>query len=314
MQSFRVKLLSLAAIGLCMNAGFAMADFWPRQKIALSNNYAGNSWRQAMLKSWEKVTGQAVKDGVVAEASAPPHRKIEVTEQAAQIQNLILQGYQAIVINAASPDALNGAVKQACDAGIIVVSFDGIVTEKPCAWRVAARRSRTRARGARGRDPPCRPVRSRTSNRPRPGRRRRPASGGRSPRARCRSRRAAWPPEPALLLELLGVQPGSRTRSRAPSSCPGRCGPACCTPLRGDRARPGCRCSRPGCAPSPDRRSADHRPSLHSSSASPGASSCGVSRISTVEAFGRAERRSQLPRGGVGSRSGRHRAGSVRRL
>jgi len=60
----------------------------------------------------------------------------QVTEQAAQIQNLILQGYNAIVINAASPDALNGVVKQACDAGITVVSFDGIVTE-PCAWRVA---------------------------------------------------------------------------------------------------------------------------------------------------------------------------------
>jgi ribose transport system substrate-binding protein len=34
-----------------------------------------------------------------------------------------------------SPDALNGAIKQACDAGIVVVSFDGIVTE-PCAYRV----------------------------------------------------------------------------------------------------------------------------------------------------------------------------------
>ena len=59
----------------------------------------------------------------------------EVPTQAAQIQNLILQGYNAIVINAASPDALNGAIKQACDAGIVVVSFDGIVTE-PCAYRV----------------------------------------------------------------------------------------------------------------------------------------------------------------------------------
>lgn len=49
---------------------------------------------------------------------------------------MILQGYHAIVLNAASPDALNGAVKEACDAGIVVVSFDGIVTE-PCAWRIA---------------------------------------------------------------------------------------------------------------------------------------------------------------------------------
>lgn len=106
------------------------------KKIALSNNYAGNSWRQAMLTSWGKVTGQAVKDGVVASADAFTTAENQATEQAAQIQNMILQGYDAIVINAASPTALNGAIKEACDAGIIVVSFDGIVTE-PCAWRVA---------------------------------------------------------------------------------------------------------------------------------------------------------------------------------
>jgi ribose transport system substrate-binding protein len=89
-----------------------------------------------MLKSWDKVTKQAVADGVVAAADPFTTSENQVTEQAAQIQNLILQGYDAIVLNAASPDALNGVVKQACDAGITVVSFDGIVTE-PCAWRIA---------------------------------------------------------------------------------------------------------------------------------------------------------------------------------
>ena len=106
------------------------------KKIALSNNYAGNSWRQAMLTSWEKITGPAVADGTVAAADVFTTAENQATEQAAQIQNMILQGYDAIVINAASPTALNGAVKEACDAGITVVSFDGIVTE-PCAWRIA---------------------------------------------------------------------------------------------------------------------------------------------------------------------------------
>ncbi len=32
-----------------------------RKRIALSNNYAGNSWRQAMLRSWDKVTKPAVE-------------------------------------------------------------------------------------------------------------------------------------------------------------------------------------------------------------------------------------------------------------
>src|SRR3954451_11452257 len=127
--------LSLLAVTVLIGPGVAGADTKDK-KIALSNNYAGNSWRQAMLKSWDKVTKQAVADGVVAAADAYTTSENQVTEQAAQIQNLILQGYNAIVINAASPDALNGVVKQACDAGIIVVSFDGIVNE-PCAWRVA---------------------------------------------------------------------------------------------------------------------------------------------------------------------------------
>jgi ribose transport system substrate-binding protein len=128
-------LLGAAAVSLVLSAGSAVADTSDK-RIALSNNYAGNSWRQAMLKSWEKVTGEAVKAGVVAEAPAFTTAENQVTEQAAQIQNMILQGYDAIVVNAASPDALNGAVKQACDAGIVVVSFDGIVTE-PCAYRIA---------------------------------------------------------------------------------------------------------------------------------------------------------------------------------
>ena len=128
-------LVCTIALAALLAAGPSMADTKDK-KIALSNNYAGNSWRQAMLKSWDKVTKQAVADGVVAAADPFTTSENQVTEQAAQIQNLILQGYNAIVVNAASPDALNGVIKQACDAGIIVVSFDGIVTE-PCAWRVA---------------------------------------------------------------------------------------------------------------------------------------------------------------------------------
>ena len=112
-------------------AGAATTD----KRIALSNNYAGNSWRQAMLRSWDKVTKAAVADHVVGAADSFTTADKEVPTQAAQLQNLILQGYNAIVIDAASPTALNGAVKAACDAGIVVVSFDGTVNE-PCAYRV----------------------------------------------------------------------------------------------------------------------------------------------------------------------------------
>jgi ribose transport system substrate-binding protein len=127
--------LILGSLALALMSGSALADT-AGKKIALSNNYAGNSWRQAMLQSWDKVTKEAVAAGVVAAADPFTTAENQATEQAAQIQNLILQGYDAIVVNAASPTAINGAVKEACDAGIIVVSFDGIVDE-PCAWRIA---------------------------------------------------------------------------------------------------------------------------------------------------------------------------------
>ena len=127
--------LVLGSLVLALMSGSAMAET-SGKKIALSNNYAGNSWRQAMLQSWDKVTKPAVEAGIVAAADPFTTAENQATEQAAQIQNLILQGYDAIVVNAASPTAINGAVKEACDAGIIVVSFDGIVTE-PCAWRIA---------------------------------------------------------------------------------------------------------------------------------------------------------------------------------
>ncbi|MBI4921104.1 MAG: ABC transporter substrate-binding protein [Devosia nanyangense] len=128
------KSLVLSALAVILVSSTAYADT-SGMRIAFSNNYAGNSWRQAMLKSYAAVTEKAVKDGIVAAADIFTTADKEVPTQAAQIQNLILQGYNAIVINAGSPDALNGAVKQACDAGIVVVSFDGIVTE-PCAYRV----------------------------------------------------------------------------------------------------------------------------------------------------------------------------------
>jgi len=126
--------LALAALLLSAASTVSFADT-SSMKIAFSNNYAGNSWRQAMLTSYGKVSEKAVADKVVAASDIFTTADKEVPTQAAQIQNLILQGYNGIVIIAGSPDALNGAVKQACDAGIVVVSFDGIVTE-PCAYRV----------------------------------------------------------------------------------------------------------------------------------------------------------------------------------
>jgi ribose transport system substrate-binding protein len=130
----KTTIVALGALVAVLAAAPSLADT-SGKKIAFSNNYAGNSGRQAMLVSYEAVAKKAVADKVVKAADVFTTADKAVPTQAAQIQNLILQGYDAIVINASSPDALNGAIKKACDAGIVVVSFDGIVTE-PCAYRV----------------------------------------------------------------------------------------------------------------------------------------------------------------------------------
>ncbi len=77
--------LALAAMGSSIALGGAALAETKDKKIALSNNYAGNSWRQAMLRSWDKVTKQAVADGIVAAADPFTTAENQVTEQAAQI-------------------------------------------------------------------------------------------------------------------------------------------------------------------------------------------------------------------------------------
>src|SRR5260370_23387497 len=119
-----VLLVALAGVTLLSPA---RADT-KNMRIAFSNNYAGNSWRQAMLKSYDIVTKKAVADGIVAAADVFTTADKQVPTQAAQIQNLILQGNNAIVINPSSHDALNVATKQALDSGIVLASFGGILT------------------------------------------------------------------------------------------------------------------------------------------------------------------------------------------
>ncbi len=104
-------------------------------RIAFSNDYAANSWRQQMLRDWQFVVDKAKEAGLIADAQAFTTNESSAAEQAAQIQNLILEGYNAIVVDAASPTALNGAVEQATAAGIPVVSFDNVVTS-PKAYNI----------------------------------------------------------------------------------------------------------------------------------------------------------------------------------
>jgi ribose transport system substrate-binding protein len=94
-------------------------------KIGLTNpGGVGNGWREAMICS-AKV--QAAKAGNV-ESVTVQHRDTDAAGQSADIRTLIAAGVDAIIINPAGPDALNAAIKEATDAGIVVVSIDAPVT------------------------------------------------------------------------------------------------------------------------------------------------------------------------------------------
>ena len=76
------SIAATAVFALALAASTAGADTHTK-KIAFSNNYAGNSWRQAMLKSYDVVTKKAVADGVVGAADVFTTSENQVTEQAA---------------------------------------------------------------------------------------------------------------------------------------------------------------------------------------------------------------------------------------
>ncbi|MFN8456430.1 MAG: substrate-binding domain-containing protein [Anaerolineae bacterium] len=75
-----------------------------------------------------KATG-LLADFTIVSANGDP------AQQAGQIQTMISERYEAIIINPASPTALNQVIKSACAAGIVVVVFDSQVTE-PCVYTV----------------------------------------------------------------------------------------------------------------------------------------------------------------------------------
>lgn len=100
----------------------------------LSNNFIGNDWRQQMARTASLATQQAPFSGhvklTVVNDSDPG-----VPTQLSNLNNIVPRKPSAILIDAASPNALNPTVSRACSAKIVVVSFDQNVSA-PCAYNV----------------------------------------------------------------------------------------------------------------------------------------------------------------------------------
>src|SRR4051812_47782351 len=129
--------LAAAAIAITAASAAAPAGSHARHadkvKIALSNSFIGNKWRIEMENLFKAACKmQPYKTQVDCSVYNSGN---DVSKQTQQMSNLISQGVDAIVINAASPTGLNGIIGQACARGILVVSYDNVVTA-PCALKV----------------------------------------------------------------------------------------------------------------------------------------------------------------------------------
>lgn len=101
--------------------------------IGVSNpGSVGNGWREEMLCSAQ---AQGVASGIVDEIRII-NRDTDAAGQLEDIRQLISSGVDAIIVNPSSPDALNPAIKEATDQGIVVIAIDAPVTE-PSAYNLS---------------------------------------------------------------------------------------------------------------------------------------------------------------------------------
>ncbi len=125
--------LTAAACAAALIAGMAQGAGAADKKytIYLSNNFVGNDWRQQM----ERVATVSVNKGPLAGRVDLKIENVENTVQAQlnSLNNIIRSKPDAILVDAGSAEALNPTIKKACDAGIVVISFDQVVSE-PCAY------------------------------------------------------------------------------------------------------------------------------------------------------------------------------------
>ena len=108
-----------------LSAGMAAAESHGPYTIGISNTVQGNGWREEMVCAMK---AQALAAGNV-ESLNIAHRNTDAAGQLEDIRNLIQAGVDAIVVNPSSADAVNAAIKEATDAGIVVVAVDQAVTE-----------------------------------------------------------------------------------------------------------------------------------------------------------------------------------------
>jgi ribose transport system substrate-binding protein len=97
--------------------------------VGISTGSSGTSWRNIMIDALVQVGKEYKAAGKIANYKIVNNvTNGDATEQANIIRDFTAQGVNIILVNPNSPEALNGVIKEAQDAGILVVAFDATVT------------------------------------------------------------------------------------------------------------------------------------------------------------------------------------------
>ena len=96
-------------------------------KIGLTNSFNGNSYRQQMEAYAQEAADELTESGEISEFVIVEANN-DASKQVQQIENFILEGMDAIIIDPISATALTGAIQEASDAGIpCIIINDGPV-------------------------------------------------------------------------------------------------------------------------------------------------------------------------------------------
>lgn len=105
-----------------------------KYRIALSMSFIGNDWQAEaanMIRAMAAHPSMADKVDLQVQVAGP-----DAQRQIQQINAMVQGGAQAIVVFPISPTALNQVIRNACRRNVVVIAYDGEVTE-PCAHNVS---------------------------------------------------------------------------------------------------------------------------------------------------------------------------------
>ena len=86
----------------------------------------GNAWRTAAVNIFDAYTNSLKEQGVLSEAYSSSAGQ-DVQAQINEIRNMMSEGYDAIVVIAATETGLTSVLEEAAERGIVIVCFDANV-------------------------------------------------------------------------------------------------------------------------------------------------------------------------------------------